>query len=848
MEGSKTRRPEVFISATSEDLGACRQVIKESLLTMGCVPVEQTNFGPDGGNVKDMLRSVLAGCDAVIHVAGLRYGAEPQNRTAEEPRRSYTQLEYEIARELKRPVYVFVCGDDFPYSACDPESELFQELQLQHRRNLLSGDELYEEVNSTDSLALRIHALQDRVNQLAKELARTRSWLGRGLTIGIVALAVLGGGLWWLSDRTDQTAQQLAAVQTEMETQRDYIRGAAAAFLEVKTQLAELDLTDEQLWQKALTRTAQSAGIPILELEASIALFVAVIGQQDSASALDKAYAMFAQGEFQSAGDLAVLATEELQRQRVANRQLAIQANLADQEIQKEQREAFRLVAQARRAQGNYAEAVAAYRSALDPQITSREEQPLAWAGLQGDFGRAANQLANYSEGSDIHEHLQEAVDAYHLALTVINGDSYPKAWASIQASLAIAFDHQAAIATGDQRALLYAKSIATYRLILETVTRESDPKRWSNLLKNLGIALRHKADDATGTEALQLLTEAIEAYRLTLQVQTREAYPMDWAGTQANIAIVLGRLAEYSSPEERKRLHEEALITLRLVLEVENREQEPLSWANAQNSLGVGLSALSRECADERREQLLKESAQAYRLALEIRTRESSPREWAATQNNLAIILEDQANITAGQDSARFLDEAVRAYRCSLEVYSRETLPADWAKTQSNLASLLIALALASQDEAQQELFQQAEDGLKSSLEVYTQKAFAQDWSRTHYNLALLYRHRATYSEGSARANFMGQSAQSIRNVLEVDTRETESFRWAELQTDLALTYSIQAQSCQGEERLQLIERGIDAMQLSMEVWTKEDAPDMYQERAEWIDEQLAELNAAQK
>jgi hypothetical protein len=39
-----TRRPEVFISATSSDLRSSRQLIEEALLTMGCRPVEQTSF------------------------------------------------------------------------------------------------------------------------------------------------------------------------------------------------------------------------------------------------------------------------------------------------------------------------------------------------------------------------------------------------------------------------------------------------------------------------------------------------------------------------------------------------------------------------------------------------------------------------------------------------------------------------------------------------------------------------------------------------------------------------------------------------------------------------------------
>jgi len=67
----------VFISATSGDLGSVRQLVKEALLSMDCHPVEQTNFPPDYRTVKEMLQDKIAACQAVIHIVGRRYGAEP---------------------------------------------------------------------------------------------------------------------------------------------------------------------------------------------------------------------------------------------------------------------------------------------------------------------------------------------------------------------------------------------------------------------------------------------------------------------------------------------------------------------------------------------------------------------------------------------------------------------------------------------------------------------------------------------------------------------------------------------------------------------------------------------------
>ena len=84
--------PKVFISAVSGDLRGIRQIVKEALLTIHCHPVEQTNFAPDWRTVGAMLRGRIEDCQALIHIAGMRYGAEPDPATLPPgaARRSYT--------------------------------------------------------------------------------------------------------------------------------------------------------------------------------------------------------------------------------------------------------------------------------------------------------------------------------------------------------------------------------------------------------------------------------------------------------------------------------------------------------------------------------------------------------------------------------------------------------------------------------------------------------------------------------------------------------------------------------------------------------------------------------------
>src|SRR5262245_62058220 len=142
--------PKIFISATSGDLRTARAAVKEALLTIECHPVEQTNFGPDYRTVQRMLAGKIRACQALIHIAGVRYGAEPDPASvpAGTPRRSYTQLEYDLGRTLAKRrgdkrfrVYTFVCPDGFPYDAePDQESHEKRALQAAYREKILTGN------------------------------------------------------------------------------------------------------------------------------------------------------------------------------------------------------------------------------------------------------------------------------------------------------------------------------------------------------------------------------------------------------------------------------------------------------------------------------------------------------------------------------------------------------------------------------------------------------------------------------------------------------------------------------------------------------------------------------------
>jgi len=177
-----TRRTEVFISAASRDLKSTREIAKNAIDAIGCHGVYQEEFPPDYRAVVAMLRDRISRCDAVIHIAGECYGSEPRSRDSGVPRRSYTQMEHDIAKELGIPLYVFVCAKSYPYDEHGPEAPELEEFQNQHRQECLDREEIREKVDTEAQLRLRLSQLEAHLKKLEKEIVSARDTV---LEVGI---------------------------------------------------------------------------------------------------------------------------------------------------------------------------------------------------------------------------------------------------------------------------------------------------------------------------------------------------------------------------------------------------------------------------------------------------------------------------------------------------------------------------------------------------------------------------------------------------------------------------------------------------------------------------------------
>src|SRR5689334_22458435 len=123
----------IFVSATTRDLGSYRRLASESLRKRGYDVDDQAIFNLTYLEIREKLEQRIEKCDAVVCLIGFVYGGEPSNRPADQPRRSYTQWEYFLARELKKPVYLLLADEKAPFDPHEPESKTRRQLQLKYR-------------------------------------------------------------------------------------------------------------------------------------------------------------------------------------------------------------------------------------------------------------------------------------------------------------------------------------------------------------------------------------------------------------------------------------------------------------------------------------------------------------------------------------------------------------------------------------------------------------------------------------------------------------------------------------------------------------------------------------------
>jgi hypothetical protein len=120
------KRYQVFVSSTFEDLIEERQEIMQALLELDCIPSGMELFPAADEDQWTLIKRVIEDCDYYIVIIGGRYGSiGPSGK-------SYTQMEYEYALEIGKPIIAFLHKnpEDLPAKKTDIKKDKLEKLDL----------------------------------------------------------------------------------------------------------------------------------------------------------------------------------------------------------------------------------------------------------------------------------------------------------------------------------------------------------------------------------------------------------------------------------------------------------------------------------------------------------------------------------------------------------------------------------------------------------------------------------------------------------------------------------------------------------------------------------------------
>lgn len=134
------RRYEVFLSSTFEDLRDIRDALIHETIAIGHFPQVMEHFTAETTSDQHFLRARISQADIFVILIGARYGS-----SVRKGRGTFTQLEYDTALTLNKPILAFVLNEEefhasrsglaegHPERFHDAELRKFRERVLEHQ-------------------------------------------------------------------------------------------------------------------------------------------------------------------------------------------------------------------------------------------------------------------------------------------------------------------------------------------------------------------------------------------------------------------------------------------------------------------------------------------------------------------------------------------------------------------------------------------------------------------------------------------------------------------------------------------------------------------------------------------
>lgn len=214
-------RPTIFISAVSEELRSARQLVANTLTFLGYEPVWQDVFGTETGDLCAMLRAKIDECNGVVQLVGQCYGAEPESKTTEFGRVSFTQYEALYARKCGKKVWYLFIDERFPIDSRGSEPEELRQLQNAYRSTLKADTHVFHALQSPEALEAGVLKLRDDLTELRRGAKR---WaIGVAAALALITVLVI-----WLLRGQMGISQKIAEEGRSMQTIAEHFSSLGA--------------------------------------------------------------------------------------------------------------------------------------------------------------------------------------------------------------------------------------------------------------------------------------------------------------------------------------------------------------------------------------------------------------------------------------------------------------------------------------------------------------------------------------------------------------------------------------------------------------------------------------------
>lgn len=127
------KRYQVFVSSTYEDLKEERASVMQTLLELNCIPTGMELFPAADDDQISFIKRAIDDCDYYMVILAGRYGSVNKRGI------SYTELEYNYAKKIKKPIMAFVIDDPLKLPAFRYENDYDRRKKLEKFRTKLKN-------------------------------------------------------------------------------------------------------------------------------------------------------------------------------------------------------------------------------------------------------------------------------------------------------------------------------------------------------------------------------------------------------------------------------------------------------------------------------------------------------------------------------------------------------------------------------------------------------------------------------------------------------------------------------------------------------------------------------------